>query len=1540
MADQPENKPTQGNGEQSGPEPLSGWHEPPVDKESSRPVVVNAWYTPPGAAVPPPDEPDDGSAAEEIVTPELPGLAPAQTGAWYKPATSDIDALLSGASRTIAEVPELLTPRPYRVTPEQGVQTPSEQWQQPQIAAQGDQPISASAQSVPASGQEPQLQAQAGDGAAEQPGGGPPLANTQPVQPEDAFSDTQPQPAADTQEFAVQPAGEDSEPTIVVPEEGTQILAATDAAGKTMTEQAKQQSENESASRIPRGLSEAEAAFLAEQRAAGTLEPDTNVNVPVVPPISAQPQASQPLGQSGQQPPVQTGTAQTGPAAPPAQTGTPAPQPTAAPQAAPQVAPQAAPPAPIKPSPFDEVERKVANLRGRFQAGYITREQLQAELRNLMILDDDGRWWMIGMESNRWYFFDGKDWAQAIPPGRSEPVRGSGLPTETNVQEVVLPAQDLGVTQIPKIEIDEDGMPLPARVPQDDPGATMVSNAAFAEPVRGSNVPTISRSRQVEADEGALVPVPVPMYPNAGQPARPESEATLASDARVAEPTMPNARPVPIPVGTPGGAQPTVPQMPGGAGAPPAGEAISKPKPRLGEFPQPDYREALGVSRNRNTYVRWGIRLGVIGVIGTMVITLCGLLGMIAYYFQTVSSYQDDVKNLRNLASKFETTEIYDSSGQVLATFSDPNAGVREEVPLDQISPWLIDATIATENETFYSDPGFSVFAIVRATVQNLQAGGTVSGASTITQQLAKALVLDKELAAQRTTGRKITEVIVASEISRQYSKNDILGIYLNEIFYGNFAYGAEAAAQTYFHKSAADLNPAEAAFLAGLPQSPAAYDPVINREAAMARMDTVLRLMSEANGTGCVTIHHADQTQWKVPDGGQMCVYRQDSPDGPLYYYQTPNMAEPAEMVVDIATVKTVNYAAPQFQTTHPHFVNYVWQQLEDTYGPQAIYSAGFHVYTTLDANIQGAAEQSVTDNITQLRNRGIDIENASVVAIRPTDGAVVAMVGSADYNNEQIDGQVNVAFTGQQPGSSIKPIAYLAAFMPDSEGRYLTPASIIWDVYSDFSGYVPTNYDGAYHGPQTARNALANSLNVPAVKVMNFIGVERFTDFAKKMGLRFPLGDPIERQAGLTTALGAVEVRLYDMTAAYATLANYGRSVSPYAIQYIEDSKGNVIYQADTSPEGEQVVPQRYAYLMTSILADNDARATEFGRGWPLELTGGRPAAVKTGTSNDSRDLWTVGYTPQIVVGVWAGNTDNRPMWGVIGIDAAAPIWNDVMEAALAGQPVAQFQTPEGILQTEVCSDSGGTPTSGCPAGSDVEIFANDAPPPRDSDVLRITTLDVDTYSLKLANDSCRDSVEQYSFLVLDDPTAYEWINGTAAGNTWAQSRGLTLPVQAPPTDYCDPNQPRPFIQWTFPQEGQEVFGTVPLRGVITSGDFGGYEIRYGISSQPEAFSDPIAASSTLPPGEAVLGQFDTATVGNGPYTLRLTIVNTQGRAIGRKDVHININNNAQPAPVPTSSVPVGVPTPTLAPTLTPLAGQTTAPGSDGVLGGQSPQ
>ncbi len=1166
------------------------------------------------------------------------------------------------------------------------------------------------------------------------------------------------------------------------------------------------------------------------------------------------------------------------------------------------------------PARFEAVEAKVKILRERYRAGYLTRDQFQQELRGLMILGEDGHWWMMGIESQQWYYYDGEQWIADTPPGYdAERVRGSAVPTETGVQEVVS-----DVAQ-PKIEAPqaaseyaavEDEIPLPRRVPQEDTEATLVSpRAPLLEPQRSSAAPTLVGTSAVGVGQEG---VPAPKAPSAAT-----DQPTIPAMAAVGQPTQAHGIRAPRDAG----------ERAERSGSPPP---TPPKKYRLGEFPQPDYSEALG-RRSTSTYVIWGI---VSAIIVGMVVVVIGLVLLIGVYFSTTGKYRSIVANLRERASQFENTIIYNVRGEELAEFSNPDTGLREEVPLDQVSPWLIHATISTENETFYTDPGFSVEAIFRAVWQNVQAGSTVSGASTITQQLARALVLETELASQRSMTRKVTEAIVATEIKRQYSKNEILEIYLNEIFYGNYAYGVEAAAQTYFGKRASELNPAEAAFLAGLPQSPAQYDPVVNREAAVQRMHTVLRLMSEANGTGCVAIQHEDHTLWSVPNGGQLCVKTEEQPDGSVaYYYKTPN-TDWIDLYVEIAMVETHSFTAPQMEFRHPHFVNYVWQQLEDKYGSQAIYSAGFRVYTTLDEDIQNAAEQAVTSNLERIRNQGYPANNSSVVVIRPTDGAVLALVGSADYYNEEIKGQVNVAFTAQQPGSTLKPFVYLTSFLPDEQGRYMTPASVLWDVKTNFDGYEPVNYDRRFRGPVTVRQALGQSLNIPAVKTLQFEGLLRFTELTTRMGITYPGGNPVETDAGLPTALGAVDVQLFDLTAAYATLANGGRKVEPYSIVFIEDSKGNSIYQAEPNVNAEQVVPPEFAYLVTDILSDRDARAAEFGYGWPMELSGGRTAAVKTGTSNDSRDVWTLGYTPRMTVGVWVGTTDNDPMYNptgyptyyLTGYYGAAPVWNEVMEAALADTPAEPFAPPQNVIQVSVCEDSGTMPSPACEGRTHVEIFASNAPPPgADQDIFR--TLEVDGYTGKLVNDSCRDDVETRVYLVVDDPTAYEWINGTDEGHAWAEARGIEVPVSPPPTEYCDPNEPRPYVVVSYPTSGMSVQGVLEVRGTVIMPNFHHYEIRYGIGQEPDVFSEPLVTeASGKPEANSLLGLFDTQTLQNGAYTLRLIVYDNQGHSV-KRDVPVVVNNpqmpTAMPSPAVTTPVFGGVPTPTLAPTLTPIGG-----------------
>jgi hypothetical protein len=370
----------------------------------------------------------------------------------------------------------------------------------------------------------------------------------------------------------------------------------------------------------------------------------------------------------------------------------------------------------------------------------------------------------------------------------------------------------------------------------------------------------------------------------------------------------------------------------------------------------------------------------------------------------------------------------------------------------------------------------------------------------------------------------------------------------------------------------------------------------------------------------------------------------------------------------------------------------------------------------------------------------------------------------------------------------------------------------------------------------------------------------------------------------------------------------------MSPYSILYIQDSKGNEIYRADANPSGLQVVQPEYAYLITSILSDPEARLLEFGRGWPMELSNGRVAAVKTGTSNDSRDNWTIGYTPQITVGVWVGNSDNRPMYGASGVSGAAPIWNDVMEAALAGQQVVQFQPPPGIIQKVVCDDSGAEPSSGCDGRTHGEIFAASAPPPGpDQDIFR--SLQVDEYSGKLANQYCQDDVVTQTFLAIDDPTAFNWINNTPEGNNWASQRGLNAPLMPPPTEFCAPNEQRPVVVVSFPTQGMTVEGVLPVRGTITMPDFSRYELRYGVGQTPDTFSEPLVVDQNQhPEADSQLAQFDTRGLQNGAYVLRIVAIDVYGRRVTR-DVSINVNN-PQPTPAP-------LPAPTLAPTLTPAFG-----------------
>nr|MBP7694259.1 transglycosylase domain-containing protein [Anaerolineales bacterium] len=637
---------------------------------------------------------------------------------------------------------------------------------------------------------------------------------------------------------------------------------------------------------------------------------------------------------------------------------------------------------------------------------------------------------------------------------------------------------------------------------------------------------------------------------------------------------------------------------------------------------------------------------GLRRVIGYGLLALCfvGLAGVITvtYGYWSIARDLPPIGDLSARASQFETARIYDARSNLLSDIIDPQAGRRTRVPLSQMAPPLIAATLATEDQNFYLHPGFDPVGILRAIWQNLQAGGTVSGASTITQQLVRALVFTPEEATEQSNLRKIREIILAAEITRRYSKAEILELYLNEIYYGNRAYGIEAAAETYFNKRASELTLGEAAMLAGLPQAPAVYDIYTRPEAVFNRQRDVLTLMlALSQERGCIAV----QT-----NGDPVPVCVTDTSVGEA-----------------LAELRQRTFTPPPSGARFPHWVNYVRQIVETRFGAQALYRSGYRIDTTLEPELQVLAEKAVSEQVASLADR--NVSNGALVAVRPATGAIVVMVGSDDYD-DPVDGQINMALVPRQPGSSIKPLTFALAFE-----RGWNPATLLWDVPTDFPDganppYQPVNYDGRFHGPVLVRGALANSYNIPAVKALEFVSVYGApADAAGQVDARSGL-IPFLQALGVTTldrtdyglalALGGGEASLTQMVGAYGALAAGGRRLAPVAILRVTDSTGRVVCQQPLTPAevtadpppcqdppanwGQPVMTPETAYLLADILSDNDARTPAFGPDSPLRLS--FPAAVKTGTTNDYRDNWTIGFTPDLVAGVWVGNADYTPM------------------------------------------------------------------------------------------------------------------------------------------------------------------------------------------------------------------------------------------------------------------------------------------------------
>jgi membrane peptidoglycan carboxypeptidase len=571
--------------------------------------------------------------------------------------------------------------------------------------------------------------------------------------------------------------------------------------------------------------------------------------------------------------------------------------------------------------------------------------------------------------------------------------------------------------------------------------------------------------------------------------------------------------------------------------------------------------------------------------------------------------------------------------------------------------------------------------------------------------------------------------------------------------------------------------------------------------------------------------------------------------------------------------------------------------------------------IYTTLDPKLQAIAENVVREQIAQLADR--NVTDAALVALEPGTGRVLAMVGSPDYEDEAHAGQINMAVAPRQTGSAIKPLTYLAAFE-----KGWTPSTAIWDapvVYTDTAGnvYRPTNYDGRFHGPQPVRSALANSYNVPAVKALEFVTVPEFLKVAQRFGITtFTRPD-----YGLALTLGGGEAPLIEMVGAFQIFAGGGARRSPIVVDRITSAQGDVQCRftppgedtggappCESSPgAGEQVIRPQHAYLITSILSDNSARCPAFGCPNVLEI--GRPAAVKTGTTNDYRDNWTIGYTPDLLAGVWVGNADRSPMKNISGVTGAGPIWHNFMQQALDGQPALDFPRPPGIIEMEVCADSGTQPSPYCPAKRR-EIFAADQPPPGpEHDWYQLVRLDVASGLLWI--EGCVSGVIEKVMAVIPDE-----------GREWALGRGL----EVAPRETCAAGPTSSIVAISSPPEGGIVNGIVPIIGTAQLADFESYDMQFGVSWSPEAWGW-ISGPHLSPVGDGLLTTWDTNGLEEGEYTLRLVV---RARSGGTTEARLRVIVNRGAVPTPTDT-PGPTSTPTPAPTDTPLVVPTLPPSTE---------
>lgn len=808
-------------------------------------------------------------------------------------------------------------------------------------------------------------------------------------------------------------------------------------------------------------------------------------------------------------------------------------------------------------------------------------------------------------------------------------------------------------------------------------------------------------------------------------------------------------------------------------------------------------RQKLARLKHRLQYDKNGLRrnwnwktISIAVLAGLTGLFLLGALFM-ATAIAILSIGLPDVRDLDNLAVAQSTT-IYDREGNVLyVKFGDEN---RQYVKLSQMSENIIDATLAIEDEHFYQHPGFDMVGFGRAAVSNLF-NGSVQGGSTITQQYIKLTFLT----AEKSYIRKLKELILAVRLEEAFDKDTILEKYLNKIPYSNNAFGIEKAAQTYFDKSAKDLTLAESAVLAAIPQSPSYYNPHgLHRYSSLASEIDLDKLKnrdirSEVDLKENETSRGLIGKSVEIGEGKE--VYLAGRTDLVLRRMQDSGFINDQERLKALEDVQKLEFKAKIQAIKAPHFVFHVIEELEEKYGKEIVEQGGLKVYTTIDPKLQDIAETAIADRAESYETK-YNVKNSALVSMNPQNGQILAMVGSRNYFDEEIDGQTNLVTSYRQPGSTFKPIVYAAAFV----NRY-SPASIVFDVSTPFGSAYPKNFDGKFQGPISLRKALAQSRNIPAIKAYYLAGEQKAViPFAEKLGVDF---QDTEVEHGYPLAIGSAETTLLSMASAYGTIANAGLEHDPVSILRVENAQGEILEEWQESM-GEDVLDPQIAYLITSILSDPSVNV-----GPNLNIPG-QAVAAKTGTSNRRQgtaylpnDLLTIGYSTQLVTAVWAGNNDSKKdgllTTSADGYNVAAPIFKEFMTKALAESPKEDFAIPDGIRQETVSKYNGKLVSDLTPLDQRItDFFASFAVPTEVDDSYQENPDFTASERLNTAYCKAGQQQNRYQVVMHDiDPTREVWEN---AAQDWLKENSEGLATGSS-TIQCTDSTSAPDIEITSP-------------------------------------------------------------------------------------------------------------------------------------------